>query len=487
MSHLADTFFPRAKLYSTSGAKSAVHEPVARAWAFPYSERHLQCVWFDGALRPDGLRTSTGETVIIEDPGIWNLEAGPDFIGAALRIGPGQRRIAGDVEIHIHPAAWRQHGHAQDPRYQRVRVHATYFPGTLPDGEFPPGTIQIALKDALAVRPSFSFENVDVTAYPFALRASVPPCLEELRTWNADQKQAVLDAAGEERLRRKSDRMALQIRETNRDQVLYEEVMAAFGFKHNKSPFRQLAGAIPHDVLRAESRGNVIAAYALLAGASGLLPANPNGRWDPETKTFARKVWDEWWKRRERFESVSLSKSAWQLGGQRPANHPLRRLMAAAVLFTKEKPLADTWSRLSLPRLLKSLTELTGPYFDRHASLGGKRLGQHAALIGPDRAEALAVNVYAPFLAATGERSAFERGLLDQLPPETDNALIRQTALNLFGSNHAPSLYRTGLRRQGLIQIFHDYCLNDRSRCASCTFPKLLRDSIQQRSTGVAE
>jgi len=51
---------------------------------------------------------------------------------------------------------------------------------------------------------------------------------------------------------------------------------------------------------------------------------------------------------------------------------------------------------------------------------------------------------------------------------------VRQTAHNLFGPAHPPVLYRTGVRRQGLLQIFHDYCLNDRSRCAGCTFPALL-------------
>jgi hypothetical protein len=103
------------------------------------------------------------------------------------------------------------------------------------------------------------------------------------------------------------------------------------------------------------------------------------------------------------------------------------------------------------------------------------------ALIGPDRAQALLLNLAIPLLAAQGAGEPFARGLLESLPADADNALVRQTALDLFGLDHPTSLYRTGLRRQGLIQIFHDYCLNDRSRCASCSFPALLQQHAAAR------
>ncbi len=468
-------FFPRAKLYGLARAgRTSVREKPFERWRFPYSERHLQCVWFDTALRPAALRANDGEQVVVEDPGVWNLEAGPDFLGAALRIGPQQRRVTGDVEIHIHPGDWRQHGHAQDPRYDRVRAHVTYHPGSLPASELPPGAVQISLQSALAATPRFSFENVDLTAYPFATRAPVPPCFEELRHWDADGKHALLDAAGEERLRRKAVRLAQAMAERGADQALYEETMAALGFKHNKAPFRQLAESVPHDVLREESRGAPLTAYAMLAGVSGLLPDAPHARWNDEGKKFARAVWDTWWKMRDRFESALMPRAAWHLGGIRPANHPLRRLMAAARLFTERRPASEIWGSATFDEMAKRLAGIHDDYFDLHAVPGGKRFAHPASLIGTDRRDAILLNVWVPFLAAVGAQKPFDRGLLEMLPPEADNAIIRQTALNLFGQDHGPSLYRTGLRRQGLIQIFHDYCLNDRSRCAACSLPALL-------------
>ena len=72
--------------------------------AAPFAERHLQCVWADDRLRPANLATAAGERVQIEHPGEWNTGPGPDFLNAALRVGPELRRIVGDVEIHVRPA-----------------------------------------------------------------------------------------------------------------------------------------------------------------------------------------------------------------------------------------------------------------------------------------------------------------------------------------------------------------------------------------------
>ena len=59
----------------------------------PISERHVQALWYDGALRPKDLRTTDGLSVRVIDPGAWNVEAGPDFSHAVLEVGPARRRL----------------------------------------------------------------------------------------------------------------------------------------------------------------------------------------------------------------------------------------------------------------------------------------------------------------------------------------------------------------------------------------------------------
>ena len=90
--------------------------------------------------------------------------------------------------------------------------------------------------------------------------------------------------------------------------------------------------------------------------------------------------------------------------------------------------------------------------------------------MGSARIAAMLANVVIPFLAAQGTDV---RPLLGHLPPEEDNSLVRQTAHALFGRDHNPSLYAGGLRRQGLLQIFHDFCLT-RVGCRTCRLAEAL-------------
>ncbi|HMP76652.1 MAG TPA: DUF2851 family protein [Kiritimatiellia bacterium] len=477
-----DPYFPLAWRYPPAPeSPGRLRENSARFRVFPYTERHLQCVWFDPALRPAALATHDGEPVEVEDPGVWNLEAGPDFLGAALRVGRERRRLRGDVELHIHPHDWCAHQHRADPRYANVRAHVTFFDGALADGELPPGALQIALRAPLAARPAFAFDTIDVAAYPYAARAATPPCQVELRGWTPDAKEALLDAAGQERLRRKAVRLAIRIDEAGPEQTLYEETLAVLGYKHNKLPFRSLAARVPLAELRQRSGGDPRAALAILLGVAGLLPAQPAARWDDATRANWRALWDHWFKLREHWAHRLMEPAAWRLAGLRPANQPVRRIAAAAALFAPRNAdfhrLADratTRAATILKEARESLAGVGDAWWDHRYTWGGKPLAKPVALIGDERIQLVETNVLLPLLAARGIVKPFAADLLADLPPEGENQVVRQTAFNLFGPHHPTSWTRTGARRQGLIQIFHDYCLNDRSRCATCPFPALL-------------
>jgi hypothetical protein len=373
---------------------------------------------------------------------------------------------------------WRRHEHQDDARYATVRFHVTYHPGPAAELDLPPGTLRIALRDALAAAPGFSFDAIDPTAYPFAVRAAPTPCARELAGWHPDDRERLLESAGEERLRRKARRLARLIPELGAEQALYEELAAALGYKHNKTPFRLLASRVPLETLRTETACDAARAHALLLGAAGLMPDAPDagGRGDG-----ARIVWDHWWKLRGRWESSALPRGRWRLDGLRPMNRPERRLRAAAWLATRPETPAATLLRLSTlpPREFVKTTLDWLEVRDAEASGGAAAPG----LLGRSRATAILINVIVPFLAAAGSRTPFDAGLLRALPDEPPNGIERTMALTLFGPDHPPSLHRGSLHRQGLVQIFQDFCLNDRSRCASCGLPALLQ-SFRGQSAG---
>lgn len=481
----AETFLPRSRLWRRWIARVArpavlVRDPALPILPPPPTERLLQAVWFDERWRPRELRTSDGEVIRVCSPGRWNLEAGPDFLDATLEVGPQRRRLRGDVEIHYRPSDWDAHGHGADPRYKRVRAHVTYAPGRAPQ-TLPGGTLRIALRDALSANPEFSFECVDSTAYPYAVRQAPCPCAGVLADWTPEERAALLESAGEERLRRKSERIAPAIEERGVEQTLYEEVFAALGYRDNKVPFRRLAERLPLSVLRALSGEGPDAAYACLAGVAGLLPETPGTGWDAETRRFVRGLWDVWWRRRAEWAGRALRRDDWTRSG-RPANHPLRRLAAAAYLFTGERPLWDDLRASlrrapdGLERVLERLDVPPAGYWERRLSLGGAVGARPVALVGRSRAATILFNAVLPVCVAAGLPGAFRPGWAERLPGEDQNREVRQTAAILFGPDVPPSLIRPALRRQGLQQIFQDFCLTDRSACRDCPFPGRLRE-----------
>jgi hypothetical protein len=447
---------------------------------FPWSERHLCCVWADPEWRPAPLVTSDGRQIVVENPGRWNLEAGPDFLDAVIRTTPDEAVFRGDVEIHIRPADWRHHGHTADRRYGRVIAHVTYFDGVLPAHDLPSSILQIALRQPLRKVPSFSFDSLDVLAYPFATLSSAPPCSSLLKAWNPEQRIELLESAGEERLRLKTARLVESMSGVDPEQVLYEETMGALGYKHNRTPFQKLARILPLERLRQDSANDPIQAYALLAGISGLLPARTHPLWDDETRVFVRQLWDFWWKHQARWQPSILRRDEWVLANVRPVNSPLRRLMAASELFTGVTPpvnslIASCTAAEPSWRTVCQLLQASGnlSYWAWHHGLAAPRNTVPSSLIGPGRAATILANVLIPWTAAT-TRNEISRDQLRRLPAEDDNHFARHTAHALFGHDHHPSLYHSGLRQQGLLQIFNDFCLNSRNGCQRCGLPESL-------------
>lgn len=471
--------FPLAESYArllgtTGGAAVRETQPPYRP-GFHWSERHLQCAWFDARYRPATFPLPGGETLTVLEPGEWNLEAGPDFLNAALLIQPGARQLRGDVEIHVHPSDWDAHRHADDPAYARVVAHVTWFPGppprTLPAAVFP-----LSLGAPLLARTDLALDDIDLKAYPHAALPATPRPCETLLARRPDLARDLLQAAGQYRLLAKAGRFRARLEQTaDRHQLFYEETLAALGYKHNQQPCRALARLVPANTLAALTRE---AALARLLGAARLLP-QPEAAPDDEGRRFIRALWDIWWRN---ATDPLPEEIRWRLHGLRPQNAPVRRLAAAASLFCGLADVLHDLDRLTdeagagwHARALDTLeTRSRWPFWNRRLSLSSPPdPAQEVALLGAARAAALLTNVVLPLAAA---EEALPPDALLCLPPEDLSAPMRLTALHLFGRDHNPALYSgSGLLQQGLLQIHLDFCLNARPGCDACPLCDALR------------
>ena len=373
----------------------------------PLTERHVQAIWYDMALRPKDLLTTEGEEIEVVYPGDWNLAAGPDFQNAVLEIGPEHRRVTGDVEVHLSPLDWEAHLHGGDRAYRNVIAHVTWLSGPRPSS-LPPGAVTIWMGQKLATNPRFSPDVVDLDAYPFArLPENERPCYHLFKE-HPKLAGEVLSSAGACRLQIKADRLGRLLATGDRMQIFYEEIMGALGYRKNSAAFRAVARAVPLQVLYEE----------------------------PENASAA-------------FLTAALF-TEWERANIRPNNQPEVRLRAAANLLTQTDTLrlvnADDFSPQACREMLKILTK--GGY------------------LGKGRAAAILANVITPLALAEGRLGAPP----DWLPPEDLSSPVRLTAFRLFGRDHNPAaLYSTnGLFIQGLIQIHRDFCLLVHPACEEC-------------------
>jgi len=442
---------------------------------FRWSERHLQCIWYDERYRPPELRLASGETVTVITPGHWNLEAGPDFLDAQIMINPGARIVNGDIEVHIYPSDWDSHKHTGNPNYENVILHVSWFRSP-PAKSLPDSTLALSLSERMLAMPWISLDDIDIKAYPHnTLPESPRPCQSCLQS-HPDYTRALLQAAGTHRLQNKvmTITRALEDR-ADREQIFYEEFMAALGYKQNKIPFRALARHIPVCSLNSCRDHNL----ALFLGAAGLLP-QPDAILESPSVGYIRLLWHLWWK--SALEPLDEN-IKWTLHGLRPNNHPTRRLAAAAALFAGERNLIDRLDAINagdsgqewIRQVLRIIDECCQwSFWNQRLLFNSVPSDEHMhALLGGKRASAILTNVIIPFYAAEGR---LPLDTFKHLPAEDISAPMRTAAFYLLGRDHNPALYSSNnLLQQGLLQIYLDFCLPAKSSCQECR----LYDRIQ--------
>ncbi len=431
----------------------------------PISERLVQAIWYD--QRVAGLQTTDGQPLTVIFPGWWNLEAGPDFRHATIKIGNGPEQT-GSVEIHLRAEDWMHHGHGHDRRYDDVILHVVLWQAgsdTAPRNRHGEPIPQVVLQDQLAAPLEQLYDEMDLEAYPHNAHGHGGGCALTVKSLSADELGALLDAAGDERFLSKARKFSRWIHRVGAEQAFYEGWMEALGYKANKVAFRTLAQRLPV----AELRPNA----AVLFGVAGFLPTKLSD-------AYGKRLWSQWWKVRPDFEDKILPKETWWLHGIRPANHPHRRLGAAAALLKKhgnllEKVIGAIETDGDPGKLFLQARD---EYWSAHFTLGGKTQRKPLELIGQSRADEIVANVVLPFIAALDDDRlrAKAKARYDALRPAPGHSILRLAGQQLFETPAAAARsVKTARQQQGLMQIFQDFCLNDKSACQQCQFPELVR------------
>ena len=437
--------------------RSAVAEPSS--FSLP-PELELQALWFAGAFGRD-FRDVSGTTVRIVQFGEWNRSAGPDFLRAAVEFGGELRE--GPVELDLRPSDWEAHGHGADPAFEDTVLHVVFSDGgpqsftrTLGHREVPRVVIERDLLEEALQRP----RSETAIAKPGR-------CVHPLAAMPPVAVAALLREAACHRAARKAARLLQTADAHGRDAALYQAVAETLGYRANALPMRLLAQRLPLTALREDPAHT----EALLFGAAGFLAPDLHEKAPPDTREHLRNLWDTWWKARGRWESAHAI--PWKAGGQRPANHPHRRVAALAAVvreWPKFRKLA-TSRPLDADALVKFLAKLDDPFWTKRYTLASAATAQPLALFGKAQATELLANHIFPLALHEGE--PFESYL--KLAAGARNEKVRRCAIRLFGSEDAAATWlKKAAYHQALLQIYRDFCLEDASDCADCPFPEQL-------------
>lgn len=424
-------------------------------------ELELQALWFAGAFGRDFLDPA-GRPINIIQFGEWNRSAGPDFLRAAVAIGGEVRE--GPIELDHRPADWEAHGHGADPAFGTTVLHVVFvddgpasFTRTCDHREVP----------RLIVPPDRLAEALLRPRREIAI-ARPGRCLQPLAGMPPAAVAHLLEEAARHRAQLKSARFLRTADAHSRDTALYLAAAETLGYRSNALAMRLLAQRLPLAALREAPEQT----EALLFGIAGFLSPELHEQAPPDTREHLRQLWDRWWKARGRWESTH--RIPWRSGGQRPANHPHRRVAALAALvrdWPRFRKLALA-RPLDAPALIKLLSRLEDPFWTRRHTLTSAATARPVALFGKSRAIELLANHLFPL--ALHEDEAFDRYL--KLPASARNEKVRRCAIRLFGSEEAAAPWlKKAAHHQALLQIYRDFCLEDSSDCKACPFPEQLQ------------
>jgi len=424
-----------------------------------FDEIEIQSRWFAGHFSREHL-SNHGQKITIISPGEWNRGAGPDFIKATVEIEGVTHH--GPIELDLDSRNWELHGHNESPYFDDVILHIvlhdtgpTYFTRTSNNRDIPRILLSSDEVNAALGRPRLT----QALARPGR-------CLRPLAEMSETGVTSLLKEAARHRAQLKATRFEQTAKLHSFSQALWESLADALGFSANRLPMRLLAQRLPIQRLLQDTPQD---REAILYGTAGFLSPTLHETAPPDSQEWLEDLWTRWWKHRLDSEFPAERTPAWSTRATRPGNHPQRRLAALATAAA-QWPSLSALARQAPPftKFAKALSELSEPFWDHHHTLQSKRTEKPIKLIGKSRLEEFLINTLYPLHPDDWDSFA-------KIRASAPNQKVKRCCERLFGSlPKAKGHLKFAWQHQALLQVYQDFCLEDLSDCAECSFPQQL-------------
>ena len=415
-----------------------------------FNEDFLHYIWKWRLLIDRNLHCTSAEALSIDDPGVLNTNAGPDFSFAKLRI--GTTAWIGNIEIHYHSSDWLLHNHHHDQSYDSVILHAVYiddFAIYRTDGTLIPVLI---LKGLVPEERIKSYLSLIAETNPF-------PCSRQINKVDSHTISQMVDKVIHERLEEKFAEVTakLLLNHNNWDETFYYVMLKNFGFKINAVPFEMLADALPSSIL-IKHRDDPLQLAALLFGQAGFLSMAFKDKYPQQLRA-------EYDFLRKKYNLHPIPRSLWKFLRMRPQNFPTRRIaQLAALLLHKHHFLSLIIERTELKEFyaLFKPAEIND-YWKDHFRFDRTVNNTHLQF-GRKSIENLIINSVCTILYSYGKSlnmsSLVEKAfsLLRRIPAERNAITEKYTEAGLC--------VKTAYESQSVLHLNKNYCIQ--KKCLNC-------------------
>lgn len=415
-------------------------------------EKLLHYVWKHKIFPLEMLRTTSGQPVEVIDPGLPNMNAGPDFFNAKLKI-EGTLWV-GNVEIHRQASDWFRHGHDRDKSYDTVILHVVGVSDCevyRTNGELIP---QILLPCPETVRQRYNeLKQTDI----------YPPCYSIFGILPQLTVHSWLSALQVERFEQKARIISKRLEQFNQhwEDVFFITLARNFGFGLNGDAFESWANHIPFRSVD-KHRDNLFQVEAFFLGQAGLLEEETDDR-----DMYHQKLQKEFRYLQHKFDlPTPMSVDQWRFLRLRPGNFPHVRLAQLAYLYHKEQAL---FSRImeaeTLDAVKKILAGGTSLYWEEHFNFR-KTSSRRTKRVGENALNLIVINTVIPFLYAYGLHKADEM-LCERASCFLGALKAENNYVTRLWSGAGLPVY-TAADSQALLQLQKEYC--EKKDCLRCRF-----------------
>ncbi|MBT8259930.1 MAG: DUF2851 family protein, partial [Bacteroidia bacterium] len=399
--------------------------------------------------------TSSNQNLEILSVGLHNLNSGPDFFNAKLKI--DNQLWAGNVEIHINSSDWYVHKHETDKNYDNVILHVVWN-----------DDVEIFRKDN-SIIPTLELKKF---VLPQTLKNYNSLLLQNKQWINCEKDIADidnftinnwLDRLYLERLERKSKELILLQKKSknNWEEVLFKMLSKNFGLKLNGDSFLSIAESFDFSTLR-KQQINLQNLESLFFGQANLLN---------------KEIEDSYYIKLN--ETYNFLKHKYKLNNQavlpiqffrlRPLNFPTIRLSQLATLYNKNQNL---FSRIinanSVKVFYKIFNVKASNYWDTHYTFG-KESKKSEKKLSKSFIDLLLINSIVPLIFTYYKslgKSEDEKivTLMQDLKSEKNNIVNKFQELKIN--------CKTALESQALIELKTNYC--SKNKCLQCAIGSAL-------------